>query len=393
MHRPLAGEFVLYPKVDGADIKEGNTKAEQDSRYQKISQHTYNSPTNIRRLFITGSRVIVHYYTPFIIKGEKHNSYIIDTKLNSDSVGLQSNYEVSNLYEVIKHILSEKNEMMEYQMNKLQDPKAKEPTTYRLEGNVLKVLSSTYACNNIEEVYFDYTALFSEELKPYFTDILSTCGSSLFNSTSFNLVKMDKLLQVFAQFNTGGNISAVKAKFPRLRNIGMISNLNAILDHNSQKQHCEFIKNAKDTRTWFDVNRQLIEASRSTVLLCNVTPGNKPNLEFNTKEAQYKFDKEVLKGAVDKYKKAIDDIIKESKQQKDTGNDEKSNDKGGEDTVLSRVDKRIIEVLDKGDSYAGLAIAIAADGLSLKERESLVDNLPNKYKVQLSKHLGLGQVK
>ena len=379
MHRPLVGEYVLYTRVSGANVEEGSTKAEQDEKYKRASQHTFNSPTNIRRIFITGKRVVVHLYTPFYMKGKPYTSYVIDTQYSSDSVGLTKNYGLTDMFDVIKHMMNERNELDEYRINKMRDPKTKEPTTYRVDGNILKVLSSTYACNNIEEIYFDFTALLAEELKPYVRQIaFENNYQQYLNSQSFSFNNGSFLLQALFAFN---NITQqnLKNRFPRLRQIALVSNLENVIEHNAQQNHCEFIKNVKDTRTWYEVNEELIKASRSIVFMAYVTkPGErKPNTEFIVKDTQYKFDKEVLKDKVDQYKKQLDATVAHGK----AGVLGNSADANNEDVgTLDEFNKKIIEIFENGDEQAKFVISIAAEGLSLSDRKTIADGVIEKYR-------------
>lgn len=388
MHKPFTKQgFVLYTKLSGATINEGNTKAEQDQTYIRLSKSTYNSPTNIRRLFITGSKVVVHLYSPFIHSGSAYKTHVIETAYDNKLLGVDGAAGINNMFDVVKAIMNEQNEKAKYEVEKMGGANVKEPQTYRIDGNILKVLSSTYTCNNIEEVYFDYTVLLAEELKPYVQQFSFEANWQRYTSNgSYSISKCDALAEAFRIFNSV-NERNFRTKFPRLRQIGLISNLDEILKHPSLKDACSF---ARPTfKSWYETNNELIQASGSTVLITQF-PVVKFNKEFNVKDNQYKFDKEVLKGAVEKYRKAIDNVVAGKSIDGDVTDNKEEDTKvelAKDPTAMDDMISRLVKV---NDNYAKSVLTIAAEGLGKSARQELVDlAVDKKNKTLLSKSLGI----
>ena len=62
------------------------------------------------------------------------------------------------------------NDLSKYKMSQITGVAATEPINYKIDGNGIGIVSNPWVCNNIEEIYFDWTMLISAEVAPYFTD-------------------------------------------------------------------------------------------------------------------------------------------------------------------------------------------------------------------------------
>lgn len=327
MHKPITKEsgYVLYAKVDGyKGTEERDSQAEKDAEYIKASVNNYNSPTNIRRLFITGSGVTVQYYSSIVKHGKQDSSKWAVSKLG----------ENSNMFEVAKKMALYDQALNQYNLEKAVNSKAVEPDKLIVEGDVIGSVTGTWVCNNIEEVYFDWTAFLSDDVKPYFQDMCTYENYMSFINKSTQYTEINdkqRLMEFFSAFNSGG-VKDLRKRFPRLRTIAMISNLADILDHkavikrstdfidkniNTLKQtsnklyengmYNKYVKVSESMFTWFQMNKALIQASNSIVLMCDLSSDlKKVNTNFILKDNIYKFDKEKLKGVIKSYEEQAD---------------------------------------------------------------------------------------
>lgn len=292
LHRPVTSSgFVLYPKVNGCtDTEEINTQAEADPIYQKQSQLTYNSPTNIRRVFITGQKIVVHYYKSIIKDGKPYGC-----------LDAQRSYNGESIFDIAQKIFSYEQDMQAYQNEKTVNKNAVEPVRYSIAGNVLGVIANPYTCNNIEEVYFDWTALLSDDVLPFFASIFNDRSKLLAcanGTTSFAAVNNNICLNLFAQSCLGG-VKDIRKRFPRLRIIGLITNLEEL-----RKAGACDIKNFGN-ETWFQRNVEIIQSTNNICIVSLLTDLKMSNKEFKLKPERFKFDAEVLKPYVQKYLESL----------------------------------------------------------------------------------------
>ena len=67
VHRPRIDGYPLYTRVDNLmESGDGTTVTDKGSKWERASKVSYNSPGNIRRLFITHQGVFIHYYAPIV---------------------------------------------------------------------------------------------------------------------------------------------------------------------------------------------------------------------------------------------------------------------------------------------------------------------------------------
>lgn len=306
LHRPTSKDgYILYTKVPSAVLgndETGEPLAEKSELYRKQSTVNYNSPTNIRKVFITGNGVTVQYYSAMVLGNEQKSPKWRTVKFE----------DADNLFKIIKEQFEFNNKYAAHQMEKMINNKNKDKVTaYTIDGNGLGVIANPYTCSNIEEIYFDWTLLASRDsvIKKYFSEFTMNelYGFSQGNEPAG--AKEDARLRDYFMEVCSGGVKNLRRRFPRLRIIAMISKLDAILKHpDNVIPDRDFQDISKATVLWFDANRELIKASGSYVLYTNLSGDLKlPNTEFNVKDSLYKFDYEKLKGVVQKHLKGIQD--------------------------------------------------------------------------------------
>ena len=298
MHRPTTktNKYPLYTKVGSYDgNEERNTQAENDPEYQRMSQTVFNSPTNIRRLFITGKDITIHYYTKPHADGAR--------KLSSP------NYVGDSIFDIAEKMFKYNEQYATYLAEKTINKNAKEPDKYNITGNVVGIASSTYACNNLEEIYFDWTILLSQDVKPYFQVDDRTIYNLANGMAPGGLKVDDACLNFFKAFNLGGS-KEIRKRFPRLRVIGIVSNLYNLFD--TYRGNSYYLPTAvldagkiENYKTWYELNLDKIEKSNSACWVSFLTDIKIPNLEFIIKDNHFKFDAEDFKSWVNEHISAV----------------------------------------------------------------------------------------
>ena len=119
LHRPRLkdgeNEFIMYVNTDNAsgtmENMESLKKAQQSAIYQKRSMDNYNSPTNVRKVWITGKRVAVQYYTTVkTAKKDGKHYYVKELEVN--------------LFDILKDQMQYNEKMNRYSMSKTAGEKA-----------------------------------------------------------------------------------------------------------------------------------------------------------------------------------------------------------------------------------------------------------------------------
>ena len=395
MHRPITktGEYTLYTKYNDSSSAENSqmTEAEKDAEFIEKSKSNFNSPTNIRRVFVTNRKVYVHYYCPYIINNSPTGKYVSEV----DLVPVPGNKEVS-LYEVAESMamFSEYNYAFKNGMGRAASTMFAEEgkKIYKTTGTLINILSSYYACNNIEELYFDWTLLMSNELEAYLPathkitsnrQILNNWVNSpeyRKNYDKFMISLMSEILDLRTEDD-------IKKKFPRLKAIGIISNLDAIMRNPSVINSQGLLKSRTDTKSWLEVNDELIQRSNSIVQISIINMSSAPNYTFKVKDQQYKFDHDYLKDYVDKYKKAFENILR-------TGNAEGKVDIPEETTgeIDTTLDELVTNLKEREKrlgvtNYALAILRIAYYDEPAAEKKKAVNSVSKGNKELMSKAL------
>ena len=382
MHRPLSSDnFVLYTKVNGySGAAEGESNAEKSEIYKKQSAINYNSPTNIRKIFITGKGIAVQYYaTPITSKNTgKHWNY--------------TSFDDINLFDIAEKKLTYNADLSKYKMSQITGVSATEPINYKIDGNGIGIVSNPWVCNNIEEIYFDWTMLISAEVAPYFTDWCTADGYTAFitNSMPSSETQYSRLLDFFMAFNSGG-VKDLRKRFPRLRFIAMISRLHDIIEHPSMtKVDLEFSNINESSKTWYEINRNLVAESGSLVLYHDLSGDlQKPNKEFTIKANQYKFDYDKLDSVIKSYIVKINDAVRE-KYGSATADEEES-ELVQDAFELTDVEKRCIEIEQQyGDKVLKNAMLFAMKGSSLTAAQvkKILEEFSKPNRVRMANAIG-----
>lgn len=393
MHKPKTKSgYTLYTKAAGykgtMEASEMLTKAEADPTYQKQSQKNYNSPTNIKRVFITYKHITVEYHTGPIIGGTSGNRWVQSVARDA-TTGL-------TMEEVVRSIATYNNDTHKYMMEKAINSGAVAPTQYSIIGG-FNIGSHPYSCSNIEEIYFDWSVLLSSDVAPYFSELLHGATPSQiaekFSNFNGNFVADSKMPVRLFEAQSAGGSKDLRKKYPRLREITFISNLE---DLTSSGNTIGFMKTAENEslgepyKTWYEVNEAAIKNSNTCTLRGNMTMLVKnPNTEFVVKSNMYMFDFDKLEA----YTKSYADKVATSLRQKRYGNiASEPAEADTEGFEMLDIEKRLLEIETKYGQEAMYSIwqyAFNGAGLPKADVERILRRVTKPNRLRLARKVNI----
>lgn len=393
MHKPKTKNgFVLYPKVEGyngtSENAEATTKAEADPTYKAQSVNNYNSPTNIKRLFITAKHITIEYHTGPVINGVSSNRWT-QVAARDANTGL-------SLYEIAEKIATYEDDMHKHMMEKAINKGAVAPTQYVIDGK-FNVGSHPYACSNIEEIYFDWSVLLSHETAPYFIELLkkATPAEIAMKFVNFNTTFVGENpmpINLFAAQSAGG-AKDLRKKYPRLREITFISNLE---DLTMSGMTVGFMKTPENEstgaayKTWYELNEETIKSSNTCTIRGNMTNQvPNPNEKFEVKSGIYAFDLDKLSNHVKTY---VDSIKNLMRQQKYGTTEYEPAEADAEDFEMIDIEKRLLEIEEKYGQDAMYSIwqyAYNGAGLPKSEVEKILRRITKPNRSRLAQKINI----
>lgn len=303
IHRPLiilkGGETLppLYARISGA---EGETRIDADGikrpEWIHAAESTFNSPTNVRRLFIGDKKVFIQYYQPPIMSG-KPGKYWAEYSLT----------EKDRLDTIMKSV-------MEYntKLNEAISMNAKPPEVVKVTKTGLGALSNNWKMSNLEEVYITPSILVSEDILnkiPKSDEVLKVLmASPVGKALSSNVPQL-----IFEQAN-GGAIKNIRTRFPRLRTVGFLTNIEQALEIPGSRNFRDGAPQSlkEETIHWWE-----IAARNNSISVCSMCVSQIPFEDNNadiqtfiTRPGIYKYDAQVLDAYAKKYKERILDIAR-----------------------------------------------------------------------------------
>lgn len=331
IHLPRFEDTPLYTRVP--DCREGYyDKAEELSsksdEWIKKSQLTYGSPNNIRRVFITSEGVFVHFYQPIVYKGKGGNPSLMREK----------KYAQFNPYEASASITQGRRD-------------------YVITKSGLGALSHPWVASNIEEVYFDWTVLLSE-------DVLNMgLGNLLIELTAKPVPGIEKSeipYLIFKHFCCETKYDEdVRSRFPRLRVVGYIQQLERVYRMVDYKPGEETVEDMGKLWCANEIVKVAGADPACRILLYNIPGVSKYNLEYRTREGIYLYDLEVLQPYFEKRNKRII----EYKQRRAKEQEEQIV------TVKSEIEKQLDEMYERdGAEVVTKAIKIMFTSKELREQ-------------------------
>lgn len=271
---PLSPLYALSDMNDTEALKLLNASDE----WKMACRNNYNSPTNVRRIFISKNNVLIEFHKPMIVKGKP------------DEQGKFRKFTVKeNLDDAYRGVIKQAQSGITYN--------DKDSTIYKIEGTPLRGLTTPWVLSNIEEIYVDPFVLLSQS-------VYSELNLSILNVIS--LIKDGKLSQLNNNPNIGANIvkaltglnlESVKKQLPRLRFIGIIPELGGLIQSEVIKK---FVVNLNKTYRYLGASMLNNEDSPLSHNKCFVFRIESPEVGIETRN-RYKFDKEILTAYANSY--------------------------------------------------------------------------------------------
>ena len=278
IHYPRFEGTPLYTRIPNCREKYANSQEDYSSRqpaWIKWSQLSYGSPNNIRRVFITSEGVKTHLYQPVVNKSVKGKN----TSLKREGA-----YKDFKMQEVLGDLM-------------------RGSRNYVITKTGLNALATPWVASNIEEIYFDWTILLSD-------DIMNMGKGNLFNElTAPSNVGITRSSLPFELFEFACRSEQdIRTKFPRLRVIGYIQQLDRVYNMVGYKGGEESVEEMG--KLW--CSNKIVKAAgmdpNCRILLYNVPNVSKYNTEYRSREGIYLFDLEVLQPYFENRNKRINEF-------------------------------------------------------------------------------------
>lgn len=324
--KPSIGDGIpLYVRVDNEiDGDYSNKELEIISKVNSGRYQTYNSPGNLKILFITEKGVKLNYHCG--VKGANNTSLNREYSYNEKLGNMEHR---KGMLEAAGGILAGANEV-----KKIAKSMGAEDSVPDLRGYGLGGLVRPWVYQNIEEIYFDWLPMACYD-KSGSMDITSIGGSNILQIISSMV--LDSMVD-------DGEIETLRKRFPRLHTVGVVTDLENVYSNNKDKLKKES-EISKIGVPWVDkVNSGSKDTSYADggYAVWRIMSNRKWLMESSVKSGIYKFDGEVLdpyfKGIMNKY------------------NDEYMTNK--EDIGKNTRDKQQLEIkLDKIEEILGLTTA------------------------------------
>lgn len=322
----IVGKMIAKPcRTDGTVLymREDNTLEGFDGKFNKVTKDTrtqYNSPDNLRRIFITHKRVIIQYHTG--VANSKNSSLIREYSYGGElgngerrmglvrQLGLEK--ATGGFVNRVKRELEEKGEL-------------KEGEIVDLKGFGLGALYKPWVYQNTEEIYIDWLPFTCFDKKGV-TD-LSRCSSI-----------EQKMMKIVGESLGIDNLEELRKRYPRLQKIVYVENLdlmyekfksllNSNIDEDIDKRMMSWIDRIEDrTGMKFRESKGMMGEREAVEII--VRKDNKWIKEYSAKKAIYTFDSKLEKhflGLVTKYDEIYGKKV-EKVRSKEKGNIEKSLD-------------------------------------------------------------------
>ena len=327
--------------VDGGDTAQWLDKAQKDEEWANKINTNYGSPRNIRRLFIGANIYIVHFWEP-VFSGGKQGSERILKKSSS-----------KKLIYTPEFMTSGKNEK------------------YSL-GNSKAGLTTLkdWSLKNLEEVYFDWTSIYSRQISPeVINKLYSLKGIDLANGY---------IKEAFLHFCCRTN--NIEKDYPRLKVVAFISNLDSVLENVSTAVNGVGREGLDDLRlNWLDEVQKKQKEALSQCCVAGFYGANARKLydKFSSSPNIYEFDK-ILQEKFRRIASEIDRLRRESAQANKAENNEEADDsKKGEKSDFEKNLGYYLDAMSKanGQSFDGTSL----DGESLKAYSYILDVLVKEY--------------
>ena len=320
-----------------------------------------NSPTNIRRVWFTVDKVAVEYFSGPLANGQQGKLLKV-----SDISGVRQKAE----------------EMLKYRsMTPSQRTFSKNTIdAVKFDGRLSQAITYPWTCNNIEEIYFDYSILLSEESEI----IINSLGIN-YNQLLLSLMQ-GQPMQVKADNNlcaklfVGLNSNEIGRSYKRLRTIAFISGLSTIVKWDKfEDTVTKFTVDKLELKpkSWIQTQavKSLIQQTNSLVWVSDLSSkalDNKSVDNFTIKSSQYEFDDRYLRTKIKTYvDKLTDSLINQTsytaqKEKKEADASAEVVEQGSVEELLQSIEKQY------GKDFVTSVLRTTATELKDRDQSSIV---------------------
>ena len=296
IHRPRIkrkdGTYTapLYARFEGQS--EGSSELDRgDLLWESGVIGRYNSPTNVRRVFIGDKYAYIQYYKPQV------NINSTESKLWT-----KASYNGLDLKEFGTGVLAGDNN----------------GTRKILVKTGFGAIVNEWKMSNIEEIYITPYILLSEDIRNRYPETNNILNKLANNST----IKCETsiLYKIFCDVESNsGDIEGVQKRFPRLKTIALVSNLDKVLESSGAMNIREGLpESISDIGIRWYSHIHKLGLLGGCALVCNKIniDISKSERTFVTRPGIYKFDAEVLEEYANKYRERIRDILRAERDTK-----------------------------------------------------------------------------
>lgn len=276
----MVSEILHGPKVDGIPLYrrvEGSTdddRTKKTDKWIKASQKAYNSPNNVKNIFITAERVAYGLYQP--VMGSTNKSLFRSKQYNNG-------YSLRDAYS--------------YTLNNLRK-RDLTALCYVVKGTGIGAIDKYWVCSNIEEIYFDVAILLSADIRN------GGCEDLLVGYLQGKRGKIEaKRIYQIANICLGDKW---EARFPRLKVIGFFDGLDKIVEKMTGLPG--ELRGIQNRKFWYEVDKvkEVIPKVCSTYGIYIVPrEENKLISKYALRSGIYSYDDDVLSSYFKKLERQI----------------------------------------------------------------------------------------
>lgn len=272
----------------------------KDPSWVRAVEIRYNSPTNVKRLFIGDRKVYIQYFKPQFnvsskASGQGQSCWTRVTIDENDIIGDLVNKSLG--YNDLVHQADANGE--------------KRPDKIILTKTGLGALSNHWVMSNIEEVYITPEILMSEDIVLNIADATSIWKLLRENPAGKVANNNPVPLKIF-EYANGANVNSIRNRFPRLRRVVIASNLDAIMEKSGAMGINDNMPTSLEEagQSWLNYITKLGIANAGSFVISQVPveAGHDPIMEFSLRPGIYKFDANILQEYTEKYKNKIQEL-------------------------------------------------------------------------------------
>ena len=304
IHRPTVKEdptkTPLYARVGTEFESPLDARTSNNKFWQAGIKRKYNSPTNVRRLFIGDKKVYIQYFKPPAGSNRCWAEYSYSAE---DRIG-----------DIADKIVNRGAYVMQSQLD------GKMPDEYEVTKSGIGAISKDWVMSNIEEVYITPSVLLSNDVQRDFGQSAIDVYNWLTQSQPSGIIKRNEFGQRFFEQYNKGNVKDIRARFPRLKVVAFMTNMEMILDQtgaqNMRDGLPEHIKEVGLTWVQSKLGKNKDGVARLSNYVLSIIPfeGNSETpKEFQTRPSIYRFDNEVLDTYFNTYKQRVLELARENR--------------------------------------------------------------------------------